>query len=58
MFTTELIYCLCQSTTQYYKLLMGPPEGQAAAAESLSKLLLEFDKELQKRGNFLGGKEN
>ena len=37
---------------------MGPPEGQAAAAESLSKLLVEFDKELQKRGNFLGGKEN
>ncbi|XP_056022548.1 glutathione S-transferase omega-1 isoform X2 [Ostrea edulis] len=46
-----------QVTTQYYKLLLGKPDGYSAAAETLNKLLLEFDKELQKRGHFFGGEK-
>lgn len=46
-----------QVTTQYYKMLFGPSENCAAAAETLKKGLMEFDKEIQKRGDFFGGSE-
>lgn len=37
-------------------MLFGPSENCEAAAESLKNQLMEFDKELQKRGDFFGGK--
>lgn len=37
-------------------MLFGPSENCAAAAETLKKQLMEFDKELEKRGDFFGGK--
>lgn len=36
-------------------MLFGPSENCAAAAETLKKGLMEFDKEIQKRGDFFGG---
>ncbi|XP_062619467.1 glutathione S-transferase omega-1-like [Saccostrea cucullata] len=45
-----------QVTTQYYKFYFGTPDSFPATAEALGKLLSEFDKELEKRGKFFGGK--